>query len=90
MIVKVTVKDIRKGKRNEATRCPVALAIKRQIGSDRLVVYEGFCFIGNRYNLYDYRITQYPFSRHTRNWIHEFDKTGKGKPFSFILKGLKA
>lgn len=72
----VTKKDIENGKRREANKCPVSLAIKRTTKTPVNVTR----------NYVRYKGYAYAVPRSVNRFIQKFDKTGLGVPFNFNLE----
>ncbi len=83
MKIKVTKEDIANGKRNDFHSCPIALATKRKlnIGDWRLSVG---AVIYNRGN--DKR---WSLPKIARQFIINFDRGQKVKPFEFDARSIK-
>lgn len=79
MKVDVTQKDIDQGKRFDWEACPVALAIKRSLGSlfvevnYKYVYFAPYCEQASR------------LSEAARKHIKNFDLTGEMQPFTLVL-----
>lgn len=82
MKITVTRKDIQEGCKQSSHNCPIARAVIRAIGA----LPEGVS-IGT----WDWAVAGYGRNKQPRSasrFIEKFDKTGKGKPFSFFLRPM--
>lgn len=85
MKIRVTKRDIAKGKRGHATQCPIAFAIHRHFPKSVTVKV-------NACHATVLRLRQdsewFDLPQQVINWIFAFDQSGpaKVKPFTFILK----
>ena len=77
-VVHVTKKDIAAGRKEDATRCPVALAVKRHTNSEKVYVFtcEAIQALGVKFIL----------PRSADRFVRCFDSGKPVKPFNFILK----
>ena len=75
----VTKEDIAKGKRDTATKCPVALALNR-IGFKNAKIGNYACTLKGNWN------DHVAIPTAVRNRILKFDVGASIKPFTFILK----
>lgn len=79
--IEVTKADIKKGKREEVTRCPIARAIRREMKATHLCVALEI----------DFRVKGKKFSAElpvkASKFIDKFDARMLVKPFSFYLRG---
>ena len=74
--IRVTKKDIIKGRQKSFSSCPVALAMERALGLKVKVgtFYAEVPWYGKVF-----------FTRKTQKFIHNFDSKYKGNPFSFYI-----
>lgn len=81
MTIEVTPEDIRMGKRNMLCSCPVALAIKRATGAERVAV-------GGTDALWvsDNEPLKVNLPIEARSFIFAFDEGGQVTPFTFDLE----
>lgn len=75
--VRVTRDDIRKGKPNSSTSCPIARALRRQ-GFDRIKVDTCEITVGRKKE-------KFIMSYAAQAFIDDFDMWGKAKPSVFTL-----
>lgn len=83
MIIKVTEEHIKRGKRYKGLQCPVALAIKEQLGYKALVCGVSVDFLlPNRMGQLSVTVP-----RSVQRFIKKFDAEGRSaaKPFNFTL-----
>jgi hypothetical protein len=78
--IEVTKKDIENGKRQIASKCPVALAVKRDAKSNSVIV--GLGIVMFRKNT---KWTSLPLDAKVCSFIKKFDSGHKVKPFKFTL-----
>ena len=85
MKIQVTKEDIEKGERGSCEWCPVALAIQRTYGKDKLVTVD----VDSMGIWQDNREQHYQLPQIARDFIHDFDndrKVAEGLgPFSFKI-----
>jgi hypothetical protein len=77
LTIKVTQCDINRGKRAECGKCPVAIAIKRATGENRVVVGAGWARVGEM---------GYPLPDKVYDFIERFDFAKPVKPIRFALR----
>lgn len=84
MIITVTKTDIKKGKKESTTCCPIALAVKRKLKKPQLIyVFRDEIRFGRQWgNNYDNDID---LPKSAVKFIDKFDDGEKVKPFSFTL-----
>jgi hypothetical protein len=79
--IRITQEDIKRGKRDSANKCPVALAVCRTMGcdQDQITVYEPYacCIEGPGWSAH--------FSYRMANWISEFDRGKRASPVRFMM-----
>lgn len=79
--IKVTKEDIKKGKANNGTRCPIAIASKRLLKKVNFVCASGIYFKGGWFGQdSSFFMTDVP-----KNFVREFDRENKVKPFTFSI-----
>ena len=84
MRVKVTRKDIEKGKRRMYAACPVALAIRKKRKVQYAIVGEDDCCI----RFADHLEEGVPLPLEARAFIKRFDGMEPVAPFEFELQGI--
>lgn len=70
----VTQEDIQKGIKRNPCYCPIALAVKRRIPDARVFVSDRILLDG---------IWVMVAGPQAESFIHNFDQTGEGEPFTF-------
>ena len=75
-IVKVTAEDIKNGRPGKCALCPIALALKRTLGTDEVSVYSEGLMVGVQY----FRATQ-----KIKDFIDRFDEGSHVRPTKFRL-----
>ena len=78
MIVKVTQEHIDKGRRRATSACPIALALKEQLGHE-VVVGEFSTYIGINSD-------SIPLPRSAQRFVARFDRGKPVKPFNFRVQ----
>lgn len=82
MKIKVTSKDIMRGKTNSCRECPIALAVKRGLGVKNVSVDGDSIRVADK----DYkRIDYYKITKKLWNFINNFDIGLYVEPFNFRL-----
>jgi hypothetical protein len=81
MIIKVTEEDIDCGKRHEAHKCPVAVAMKRTFDTSCVGVTESYIRLGSLY---------YKLPKDVTNFVRDYDRKKPVSPFEFELGVGKA
>ena len=85
MKIQVTKEDIKKGEQGSCEWCPVALAIQRTYGKDKLVTVD----VDSMGIWQDNREQHYQLPLIARDFIHDFDnsdiKSEQLKPFLFKI-----
>ncbi len=78
MLINVTQKNIEEGEKQSFTSCPIALAIKEQLGDRKDVhVDEDICAINGK---------EYYLTIAARKFVNSFDEGKVVKPFSFNVR----
>ena len=81
--IEITANDIRLGKRGQPTSCPIARAIKRELGDHPKVGGSGSfsIMLGGEYQ-------RYSAPDKAGKFVYRFDTDGKDavKPFSFVAR----
>ena len=78
MKISVTEQDIKNGVRKSWSSCAIALAVKRQTGSECVAVRHDYIYV-------DGRCVDFPYS--IRDFIRRFDRGEFPYPFEFELEG---
>ncbi len=77
MKIDVTAADIKAGRQNSCSSCPVALAVQRQCPGQKVHVNRIAVYIDNH---------PHPLPVEVRAIITRFDHTGKCEPYSFEIQ----
>ena len=87
-IIRVTGEHIAKGIRNDVYSCPIALALKEQLGGEPCAAYDRI-YLGSTESRLARRgkLFQWHMPRSGRRFMHRFDSGKPVKPFNFILRG---
>lgn len=81
MKAKIIKKDIKHGERNSCADCPIALAVKRMLKLDNVLVYSHVRVIDN-----SLKATYYKLPKKATDFILKFDEGHTVKPFTFELR----
>lgn len=77
--IHVLKKDIQKGKQATLSRCPIALAIRRQFPGKTIAVGYGFVLIGHKV---------FELPPKAKKFLSKFDNSKAVKPFNFFINKL--
>lgn len=78
--IRVTRADIKNGHPQEASDCPVFLAMNRKLKNVEAVSGSGATLFDGKY------FYEIPMPGNAADWINRFDNDESVKPFSFTLK----
>ena len=77
--VEVTQEDIEQASRASASTCPIARAVKRATGANRVTVYDAILIDGEDFE-------KYHTPPEAFEWLKRYDDGHKVEPISFTLK----
>ena len=80
VLIEVTEKDIKMGKKGDGYSCPIARAIKRALRKKITVHSNGV------YSIYNFSKVMYKISLEARLFIDQFDRGNSVKPIKFYIK----
>lgn len=82
--IEVTQKDIDKGGRCAATRCPITLAAKRLFGDKCITTCK------EEIHIFAYEILKYSMTKESSQFVESFDRGHKVIPFKFKSYRIKS